>query len=212
MSETELPEHIKAYIKENLRDYGLQGWCQPQKAQAMCLLVMQTRAECVVEIGVFGGRSLIPMAMAMQVGTAFGIDPWETETAIEGSTDDVNNNWWKSVDLNDIMRGALDAIRKAGMEKRICVMPMHSRQAKKHFRKMSIDILHIDGCHSEHASMRDVVDWLPLVRHGGFIWMDDVNWASTAKAVAMLDKQCIRHAQIEEDGAVKCVCFRKTKR
>ena len=53
-----------------------------------------------------------------------------------------------------------------------------------------IDLLNIDGNHSEIASCRDVEWYLPMVSHGGVIFLDDADWASTQKAVAMLSEQC----------------------
>lgn len=206
-----IPENIRTYISEKLIDYGLEGWCTQEKATDLCQLILRIKAELVVEIGVFGGRSLIPMGLAMKFlgrGMVFGIDPWDTQAAIEGSHDPVNDDWWSKVDLNLIMDKAMDAIRDAGVRKFVSVIPMHAKDGRRHFRKLSIDLLHIDGCHSEEASTRDVEDWLPLVRHGGYIVFDDADWESTQKAVAMLDKHC------EREGSIggKCLVFRKTRR
>ena len=67
-----------------------------------------------------------------------------------------------------------------------------------------IDILHIDGNHSELASVRDVTTWLPRVKSGGYIWFDDTNWATTQRAIALLYVSC----EVVKDVG-DCRLFRK---
>jgi hypothetical protein len=42
-----------------------------------------------------------------------------------------------------------------------------------------IELLHIDGNHSETTSLIDVTKWVPQVKKGGIIIFDDVNWVTT---------------------------------
>ena len=63
-----------------------------------------------------------------------------------------------------------------------------------------IDILHIDGNHSEQASYLDVTKWVPLVRSGGWIFFDDMTWFengvfTTARAVEWLNANCYKLAE-----------------
>lgn len=200
-----LPTPLQTYITTTLP--LLEGWCSPAKAAAMCRLILDQMPTLVVEIGVFGGRSLIPQALALHInhqGRLFGIDPWDTEISIEGSIDPVNDKWWRELNLTTIMRGCLDAIRAAGVDRHIAILPFHSHDCVSNFRGLSIDILHIDGCHSESASTRDVRDWLPMVKKRGHIWLDDVEWESMAKAVALMDRACDRVLQVGN-----CVLFQK---
>ena len=44
----------------------LNGWCSVNKAQHLAAMVCALQPVTAVEIGVFGGKSLIPMAMAMK--------------------------------------------------------------------------------------------------------------------------------------------------
>jgi hypothetical protein len=50
-----------------------------------------------------------------------------------------------------------------------------------------IDILHIDGNHSEEKSVRDVLLWSSSVSPLGAVVMDDTDWQTTQKAVKLLD-------------------------
>ena len=62
------------------------GWCSIAKGEFLVDLVLKHQPKVIVEIGVWGGRSLIPMASALKSlgeGIAYGIDPWDSlESAI----------------------------------------------------------------------------------------------------------------------------------
>ncbi|MFK4808582.1 hypothetical protein ACI3KW_00070 [Devosia sp. ZW T5_3] len=64
-----------------------------------------------VEIGVFGGRSLIPPAAALQQSSEaiYGNETWRTDIATEPATNQVNDDWWKKVDLNGSSLGFYDS-------------------------------------------------------------------------------------------------------
>lgn len=67
---------------------------------------------------------------------------------------------------------------------------MTSEQAVLQFPDESINILHIDGNHTEQIALADAKMFLPKVKKGGYIWFDDVNWSSTNKAVQFLTENC----------------------
>lgn len=54
-------------------------------------------------------------------------------------------------------------------------MCMSSRHALSHFMNESIDILHINGNHTEANALADVQMFLPKLKKGGYLWFDDVN-------------------------------------
>lgn len=171
----------------------LQGWCSPEKAIAMAELILETDAVFVVEIGVFGGSSLIPQAMALRAkcdGIIYGIDPWKREPCLEGENDKANDEWWSKVDLAEIRKGCEEAVRENGLLDHVILLPMSSSEAAKTMPAGAIEILHIDGNHSELASCRDAELYLPLVRQGGYIWFDDANWPTTQKALSYMAQHC----------------------
>ena len=64
----EIKEDIKESVKEEaFQAMGeLEGWCTRHKASVMMDLIFWTKPKVVVEIGVWGGKSLIPMAFAVK--------------------------------------------------------------------------------------------------------------------------------------------------
>ena len=168
------------------------GWCTPQKSVRLMELIYRNKPQICVEVGVFGGSSLYPTAAALQYnnkGIVYAIDPWAVDPCLEGM-DGVNADWWSSVDLVKIMHDFMDKMHRYGVDSRYCVMRMTSKESVNYFGDNSVDILHIDGNHSEESALFDVKSWLPKVKSGGYIWFDDVNWPQTAHAVSYLMNEC----------------------
>lgn len=170
----------------------LEGWTTGDKGVELAKLILKEKPKVVVELGVFGGRSLIAMAMALRAaggGKAFGIDPWRLQVAIEGETDTANIQWWtNNINLHEIHRGAMEAIWRLGLDQWAIIIRAASQDVLQLFPM--IEVLHIDANHSELASCRDVENFVPRVPSGKWVIFDDSDWGSTRKAVALLNGYC----------------------
>ncbi len=188
---------LKARVLNNMRQ--LEGWCSNEKASILIDIIAELKPETIVEIGVWGGKSLIPMAYALNYngkGKIYGVDPWSTQESAEGM-DGVNHTWWSSVDHVKILKGLQVKIQEFHLQDQIVLI----RTTSEHCPVISdIDILHIDGNHSDKASFLDVIKWVPLVKSGGLIIFDDVNWATTNRATAWLNENCIKIAEYKGDN------------
>ena len=181
----------------------LEGWCSHNKANVLMDIVLNVKPHVIVEIGVFGGKSLIPMAYVLKTlgqGIAYGIDPWEAGESIQGLEDPINKNWWAQLNHSQILHGLTQKIDDFGLKPQIQLIQKSSMDASP---IQDIDILHIDGNHSEQASYQDVLKWVPLVKKGGWIIFDDINWVengclTTAKATQWLDKHCIKFREYSD--------------
>ena len=199
-----LPSIDSAFTPEAPGDYlarivsvnqSLAGWCIPQKAMDLAHLILRRQPAVVVELGVFGGRSLLPQIMACSYagfGVVYGIDAWSRTAALEGmdaskEQDRAHIEWWGKVDLDGVRAGcskAIEALPSAWSH--TVIMQGRSELIAPLFKGESIDVLHIDGNHTELASCRDVRLWFPRVKPGGFIWFDDAAWASVGAALGIL--------------------------
>lgn len=183
---SELHDEIKREIPR------LEGWVTAERGCEMADIILEKKPKVCVEIGVFGGRSLIAQALALREaksGVVYGIDPWKVQAAIEGETE-ANKNWWtNNINLHDIHRGTMEALWRLNLDRWAIVIRARAEDAAGLFRS-GIDHLFIDGCHSEVSSVRDVVMYSPLVPAGGTIIFDDADWPSTQKAIAILDGCC----------------------
>jgi len=191
--------YIQQEVKQNAFKYmsQLEGWCSCNKAAILMDLTFMLEPKTVVEIGVFGGKSLIPMAAALKsVGTGkiFGIDPWDAQESAAGM-DGANLDWWSHVDHEKIYQGLKAKIGEFGLEGHIALVRSTSELAPE---IPEIDILHIDGNHSEKAAYLDVNKWVPFVKRGGLIIFDDVTWGTNRSAVEWLDEHCVKIVEYHE--------------
>lgn len=194
-----LPNHIRTAIEEYIPP--LEGWTEPDRACEMAELVYETKPKVVVEIGTFGGRSAIAMAFALRQnnngGKIYCIDPWRLEYANEGEGED-NQKWWtENIQIHEIHRKCMEAIWSHNIDDWLVVIRAASQHCFELFKK--IDILLIDGNHSEVASLRDAQLYVPNVRPGGHVLADDIDWQvrmgdtviqSTHKELQFIEAYC----------------------
>lgn len=166
---------------------AMEGWCGRDRMEKLVELVTEYQPKCIVELGVYGGKSLIPMAMAAQQynGYALGIDPWTNEANLEGELNE-HTQWWREHDLEAVYSRFMQAIPPLGLTYACRWLRMRGEDALPLFPDGSIDLFSLDGNHSELASTRDVQLWLPKVAAGGHLVMDDTSWTSMQKAVGLV--------------------------
>jgi hypothetical protein len=188
---------FKNTVFKSMRE--LQGWCSEEKASILMDLIIADKLKTIVEIGVWGGKSLVPMAYAVQAngnGIVYGIDPWSAEASADGM-DGANLDWWSQVDHEAIFQGLVASIYKFNLQNHVALVRKTSADASP---IDDIELLHIDGNHSDEASYIDVTKWVPYVKSGGYIIFDDVNWSTTGRAVAWLNEYCIPLAEYKGDN------------
>jgi cephalosporin hydroxylase len=182
-----LPLNLQLAIRELIP--LVRGWSgKEQRLFRMAELILQERPQIVVEIGVFGGQSLIPQAMALKAlgnGQIFGIDPYNLEVIKEQLADMDDRPMWLKQDMNIVRNDTLQMIRELGLEHHAILIIAESRDCPLLFPQ--IDILHIDGAHTEEGVILDVRLFAKRVREGGFIWMDDTHFPSVQPALRELE-------------------------
>lgn len=156
------------------------GWCPLQKALDLVATVIALRPKVCLEIGVYGGKSLLPIALACESidnGIVFGIDPWSPAASAEGYTGE-NATWWTRLDHEGIYRSFLANIDRLGLKNRVALERVKSDDAAI---PSVIDLFHLDGQHTAQA-IRDVNRFGPSVRIGGIVCLDDLGWVNDGQA------------------------------
>lgn len=149
-------------------------WCTLLRAHTLAAIVVGLRPRIVLEIGVFRGGSLIPMALACKyngTGKVIAIDPWSAEASIAGETEK-NAAWWSTVNHEAIYQGFIERVNRHELASFVEIWRTRSDDARP---PDVIDLLSIDGNHTEQAT-RDVMRYCPHVRLGGIAVLDDVEW------------------------------------
>jgi predicted O-methyltransferase YrrM len=209
-----LPEGIPAEVFALIRaaEAQLDGRCPREKSLFLARTIMEERPEICVEIRMFGGRSVVPVAAALRHnggGTITGIETWSADAAIEHTTDEKDRLWWSDCDFPGIKNRFFRFLAATELTREVRVIEATSRQAASLFD--AIDFLHIDGSHSVVNAAEDVVLYATKVRRGGIIVFDDIDWDSTAPAREILNALCDT-VQILTDPAVgheSCAVLRR---
>lgn len=167
----------------------IEGWCSVDKMTKLYNLIVYTKPDIVVEIGVFAGKSLIPQALALKDnkhGTIIGIDAWDKNESIKNVHDKNNIKWWSEINHEDIYNKCVKYINDNNLQSHVKLIKSTSKDCISEIPD-NIDILHIDGNHEEMNSCMDVELYVPKIRKGGYLWFDDAKWSQTQKAVKLIE-------------------------
>ncbi len=201
-------EVLKTEVCRDL--YDLDGWCTEEKTKHFMDLIYEVKPDIYVEIGVFAGQSLIPAAMALKYidhGKAIAIDAWDSFECIkymDPIVDRINIGWWGQLYIEPLYQEYVSLISKYRLDEYVHTIRSSSQKAVSLVD--SIDILHIDGDHSQYGSLQDVILYLPKVRSGGYIWYSDALWIQRQKGLEILLKECEVVKTIDQSN---CILFRK---
>lgn len=177
------------------------GWCSVERAMVMASAVIAMRPAVSVEIGVWGGRGVIALALAHKLvgGKVIGIDPWDREASIVGQTGE-NLKWWSSVNHEEVYQDCIKRIGDAGLTHCVEIIRAKSDDVTP---PKEITILAIDGNHSDQA-MRDVNRYAENIVLGGIVFADDLQWdgGGVLKSVERLTEMGFRKLYDLDTGAV----------
>ena len=182
-------EHVKRHVEYQYPN--MHGWCSIEKALDIAECVIDLNAHSSVEVGVFGGKSLLAFALAHEAvrhGKVVGIDPWTAAACQEGHNDEKNNEWWTGmVNLNKIY---LDFEEKMFRDYNVLVpycnwLRLKGEEAAPLFPDKSIDILHDDGNHSEELTCANYHSYKDKLKDHSIVIIDDTDWPTVDKAVKL---------------------------
>lgn len=168
----------------------LEGWCTQRKALRLIELIMDSGAKDVLEIGVFGGASLIPMALALKDcrGTVVGVEAWDANVATSEATTEENDKWWHDIDICKIKAGFWDSVKRYELFGIIKILEMDSDRAYECLSNGNrrFELIHVDGAHAENQALRDVRSAMSILGRKDIIVLDDIEWPTVEAARALL--------------------------
>lgn len=186
-----LPSNLRAAIAAVMP--VLRGWeGKVERPFRMADLIMREKPSTVVEIGVFGGQSFIPQALALKAlgqGRIYGIDPFNLKVIAEEMADYDDKVMWLKQDMNVVLTDTFTMIKELELQDYATLILAKSLDVASLFRHGDmIDILHVDGGHTEQAALNDVEAYTTAMPSGGHIWMDDTHFPSLKPALAKLEE------------------------
>jgi glycosyltransferase involved in cell wall biosynthesis len=160
------------------------------KVSLVAALAELQRLTTFIEIGVYRGRSFFPIAwsFARRQGMSFGVDPYTRAAAIEadlpGEVADTVRRFIETTDYERLYREAQQRLFELGLQGSAHLLRLTSDSAIEMFRRMNTQagLVHVDGNHDTRCVTADVANYVPLLREGGLLVLDDINWSSVQPA------------------------------
>lgn len=198
-------ESVREIVKTNLN--SIEGWCPLEKSMYMIDLIEQNQLDSYIELGVYCGRSLFPVALAMKHLVSnphiVGVDSWNLTNTLQGIPDqqkDVHrDSWWSRLDHNKLYLYTIGVMKKFNVDRVVHLIRTSSLDYVQFVESKSISMLHQDSNHSTEISLGEVDAYYDKVKIGGFWVFDDTDWESTKPAQNKLELYgytCIHDASI----------------
>ncbi len=177
-----------------LHAHHAEGQSSDEKLFALMEIFRSCPQGDIVEIGSLWGRSAVALAMLSQqfkVGPLLCIDPWRNDAAHQAGVPDQLNDEVRLLDFDSAYLGfQLNLIGYDAGHVNFLRADAHvSQQDYKSGLEVTseafgttrysgeIACLHIDGNHGLEHVTRDIDDWVPHVKPGGWIIIDDYQWS-----------------------------------
>lgn len=154
----------------------LHGWASVEKAVSLASYTLAVKPKVCVEIGTWGGRSAVPILLALKEvgsGKLTCIDPWSPDESTKGQTTEIDKEWWGSVANHELVYQHFQyTVDKFGLRPYCETQRISSEEAHA---PPIIDLCHIDGNHGPQA-YTDTVKFASNVRQWGICVLDDLDW------------------------------------
>lgn len=161
----------------------LHGWATIEKAITLANLIVATRPKVVLEIGVWGGRSFIPMALACKRighGTVIGVDPWDASISAAGQVTEPDKKWWSEQNHELVYQSFLYHLNRFDLGR---WSEIHRMRSDDFNGLTELNLLHLDGNHGPQA-VTDIKHFGPMISDCGLCVLDDTNWTGESVANA----------------------------
>lgn len=190
----------------------IEGWCSDDKIDTLVSVVLGFKPVRSVEIGVFAGKSLCAIGLALKEvgsGTVVGIDSWRTEDVVAAHDQQNDKDWWaghgigygntKSV-LEQRYQEAHEWIETLGVSQFAAINRLSSDEAVGNFENESLDLIHLDANKSFVGSNIDLALWFPKLKVGGILVYDDVDWPTIRAAYMRARQSCRELFEMKDRG------------
>lgn len=130
------------------------------------------RCQVICELGVFKGENFALM-IEHQPKEAIAVDSWFADPV--ASRNDLN---FSQEDLN---KQYLDFVTKMVGKPFVKIYREYTFKVVTRFPNEYFDLIYIDADHTYEGCLRDLIDWYPKVKKGGFLLGDDYRQAVIPK-------------------------------
>ncbi|MBP0444121.1 class I SAM-dependent methyltransferase [Roseomonas sp. SSH11] len=171
--------------------HGVPGMCDDAKLWALAAIARHAPPGDVVEIGSWWGKSAVILgwlAMRHGIGSLLCVDPWSVEgtqqsheglDAVSAAADHEEAARIFLVNLLGLGAHGTNYLRLPSVQGAAHYRAdpvVHSAAFGETRYAGEIALLHIDGNHAHEQVRADVEAWMPVMRDGGWLVLDDYLW------------------------------------
>ncbi|WP_312282660.1 MULTISPECIES: class I SAM-dependent methyltransferase [Pseudescherichia] len=185
-------KYASLFIQFNM----IPGMSDNEKLKSLVSLFNRVPSGDVVEIGSYWGRSAYALGFLAQqhcIGSMISVDPWDVVSiSSQGEGTELVNKTAVMIDWDAVHSGFIvsvsglnnvNYIRKPA-EEAISVYQAVGKEGQLTTAELGtvpiageIALLHIDGNHQYEQVKKDILLWLPHIKPGGWILVDDYEWS-----------------------------------
>jgi len=143
--------------------YGVHSFTVDRTSE-LIRVIEDNNYESFLEVGVWQGENLIPIARKFPELKCYGVDPYSGDSF---------ENYYKGeimalVDSNYYDELFQKILQKTSQLKNVEIIKASSKHAADSFEDESIDLVFIDARHDYQACKNDILNCFPNVKRGGF--------------------------------------------
>lgn len=153
----------------------VQGWNSTHPAFAE--VIGEVRPKTIIEVGSWRGASAIHMARLAPEAKIYCVDTWL------GSFEHIKDGWIQFGGRPNLYNQFLENIDHLGEHVTPICLPSNIAAKVFAHKKMTADLVYIDGSHEYEDVKADLKNYWPLVNSGGVMFGDDWDWPDVRKAV-----------------------------
>ena len=177
------------------------GGCPLDKALIIAESIINNQFNVCVDIGVWRGRSFIPIIIATKLlgGKAIGIDPYTAQCMKQKDLPQVIidklNIIIPNIDFNKIYSD-LNNFISIDYPNALLLRKTAENAILDNDIPLQIDLIHIDGNHDSDLVEKDIKFYVPRVKSGGYIIMDAIFFDSVRSRIPLLE--CHAHKILDK--------------
>lgn len=169
----------------------IEGWCSKEKAMHLADFAASEGVETSLELGIYCGKSLLATAggfIHKKKGMAWGVDSWRLDPCLVGFPKDAAN--WEKVNFSKIYYDFISNYKFLNCFEHCNWIRATSQEAFGFFEKFVFDLLHVDSNHGAETNLWEIEHYFSLVRSGGIIVLDDIDWESVTPCLQYVQERC----------------------
>jgi len=169
------------------KNYKIYGWFRTSQMTWYKSFAEQVKNGKIVEVGVFGGASLLSITETCIVNNTklYGVDPWDklTKAFPKQSLSETRK------DMNFLRLNLMKIITELNYQNTVTLKRDFSVDAAKKFDDEDLDLIFIDGNHEYKNVYNDLQSWIPKLKPNCWMIGHDYRKRPVGKAVREFCRQ-----------------------